>query len=152
MMSIQMSLKKFPPTLIYSRRMVMQDFPHSLPELLRTVMEEVLALGGEPSGPPIVLYYDQEFNPQAVDLEVAWPVAEPRFSNRTIPAVQAVVGVHIGSYESMGASYEQLYAWIQEQGYRPLIPMWEIYLSDPRTTRAEELETEIVVPVEKNES
>jgi len=35
----------------------------------------------------MVLYYDQEFNPEKADIEVAWPVDDPKLANTTLPAV-----------------------------------------------------------------
>ena len=57
--------------------------------------------------------------------------------------------IHVGSYETVGTTYEALAEWMTEQGYRMSGPPEESYLSDPKDTPPEEFLTEVRLPVEK---
>lgn len=55
--------------------------------------------------------------------------------------------VHKGPYDEVGPLYEELQAWVDEQGYRIVGPPREIYYSDPKEVPPEETITEIQMPV-----
>jgi effector-binding domain-containing protein len=48
-----------------------------------------------------------------------------------LPAGRVVTGTHIGPYETLGQTYEQLMAWMRAEGLTLAEGMWESYLSDP---------------------
>ena len=57
--------------------------------------------------------------------------------------------MYIGPYNEETPTINRLHAWVEEQGYRLRDNHHEIYLSDPRRTKAENLKTIIRHPVEK---
>lgn len=145
------NLHEKPAVPVRSRRTVMTDFPRGLPGLYQVLLGEIAAAGKAPAGPPIMLYFDAEFNPERVDLELAWPVDDPNLANETLPAVTAAVTMHIGPYEDMPHAYAAVYEWANQNGYEPVNPMREIYYNDPSSVPPEQLATEVILPVRKKQ-
>jgi effector-binding domain-containing protein len=87
------------------------------------------------------------------DVEVAISVngqvrTEGEIIAYTLPGGTMARIVHRGPYETMGGSYERLFAWITERGLGMKGPIREVYYNDPREVRPEEIKTEILAPVE----
>jgi len=118
-------------------------------ELYGSVLSEIVGAGKSPAGPPIVLYYDQEFNPEKVDIEVAWPVDDPKLAKATLPVVTAAVTMHIGPYDDLSHAYAAVYEWANQNGYEPQYPMRDIHYNDPSSVPPEQLATEVILPVRK---
>ena len=57
--------------------------------------------------------------------------------------------LHIGPYSEETSNINKLHQWVAEQGYRLRDKHHEIYMSDPRRTKSENLKTIIRHPVEK---
>lgn len=147
--TFKINIHDIPEIPVYARRSIMDNYPVQLPALLRTMLGEIEARGGYTAGPPIIQYYDTDFNPGRVDLEGCWPVADPALANRTLPAMRAASLVYVGPYEGLEKAYEAIYSWINGNGYRALIPMREVSVSDPAVTPPDKLVTEVYVPVER---
>ncbi len=63
------------------------------------------------------------------------------------PGGRAVVGVHVGSYETLERTYAGLLAWMSARRLTPRDEMWEEYLTEPEGDPAT-WRTRLVVPVE----
>ena len=142
-------IRDIPEQLVRSKRVIMTDFPRSLPRLMGNILDEIRATGKMPAGAPILIYYDEDFNPQEVDVEVAWPVDDPALANNTMPAMKLAYYLHVGPYSSLEPVYPAMMEWIFANGYRPSGAMREAYPNDPAVTPAEQLITEVMIPVEK---
>ncbi|MBN2199164.1 MAG: GyrI-like domain-containing protein [Candidatus Aminicenantes bacterium] len=110
-----------------------------------------------PLGPMLGVYYNDPETTKAENLkwEIGFPVSE---TNVLEPLVlkqwtftTVVEALHIGPYETSSAKYAEIMAWIEANGYSVAGPIMEKYLSDPNSTRPEDLKTEIWVPVTKTE-
>ncbi len=55
---------------------------------------------------------------------------------------------HVGPYETLGLAHHALFAWVQERGHEPKGPVWEFYANDPAAVRAEDLVTEVALPLD----
>ena len=117
--------------------------------MINSLLDDIAAMGGVYAGPPTILYHDEEFKTEQVDVEVAWPVLNKKLANKTLPAVKAVTLMHIGPYDGLGKAYDAVYAWINRNGYRAGTPRREIVYNDPQNTPQEQLTIEIAIPVEK---
>jgi effector-binding domain-containing protein len=113
-------------------------------------------LGLGPAGPPIGIYYDEEFREGAIDAEIAAPVVGSvpeggRIKVRELPGVdQAASIIHEGGYEDIGGTYGQLLKWIDANGYRIAGPIREVYVQGAEPGRdPSEYVTEVQLPVEK---
>jgi len=54
---------------------------------------------------------------------------------------------HEGPYDELGLAYHSLFTWIQEHGYEQRDAMREIYKNDPGDTAANELITDVILPI-----
>ncbi|MGE5455136.1 MAG: GyrI-like domain-containing protein [Methylocystaceae bacterium] len=138
-----------PEVMVRSERQIISDFPKGLADLMNSGFAAIQAAGQMPAGPPILLYHDEVYTPEKVDTECAWPVNDATLATATLPSVTAARYVHTGLYEDLGQVYPVIMQWISENGYRPLIPMREVYINDPAVTPREELITEVIIPIAK---
>ncbi len=98
------------------------------------VMQAVAAQGIAVAGPPFGFY--PRMPGDTVAVAVGFPVAAPisaagEVEPFELPGGRVVSGTHVGDYESLAQSYEQLVAWAETEDLTLSEAMWECYLSDP---------------------
>ena len=98
------------------------------------VMRVALAQGVSIAGPPFGFY--PRMPADTVEVAVGFPVSgtvipEGEVVAFELPGGRVVTGLHIGSYESLEATYRQLIAWAAAEGHALAAHMWEAYLTDP---------------------
>lgn len=124
------------------RRVVaVSELPAFFKDTYAEVAEMVPRMGGRISGPPFALYHGMPSD--TVDVTAGFPVVgdvrtpagEVALEERR--GGQAAVGIHVGPYETLGQTYEQMQQWIAAQSLRSRGDMWEEYLTpavgDPAT-------------------
>jgi DNA-binding transcriptional MerR regulator len=107
------------------------------------------------TGPCLSLCYDNEYRETDADIEMAIPiqgqivVSDPAFTVRTLPAIKVVSVVYKGPYEHEGFSvaFENAFKYAAEMGFETTGPDRQVYLNNPDETPAEELLTEVQIPV-----
>ncbi len=88
-----------------------------------------------------------------VDIEVAVPVVgrleitHPNMEQKSLDGTKALSVVHKGSYETLYLTYRDLFKHMVEANLEVAGPIRELYLSDPAKIPAEELMTEIQIPI-----
>lgn len=90
--------------------------------------------GAEVAGAPVAVYRgdpEHGFDMTAGFLVTGVVVNSPGLEVTQLPAGQAIVTVHIGSYDSMAETYAKVTAWMQDQRLTPAESMWEEHLTDP---------------------
>jgi effector-binding domain-containing protein len=139
-------------------RVVAKRLPVALesigPTLAQAFGEVYAAIGAaraEAAGPPFVIYHSMPVPGQPLDMEVCAPVAGPLeppapWHLIELPAGTFASRMHVGPYDTIGATYEQLSAWIPEHGYAFAGPPREAYLSEP-STPPEQTQTIVEFPV-----
>jgi len=135
----RVELVNIPEIQVRAERKMLSNFPQGLGSMMNEGFAAIQAAGQMPAGPPILLYHDEVYTPEQVDTECAWPVEDAKLATGTLPAITAAHYLHTGPYEEMEKVYPVLMQWISEHGYRPLIPMREVYLNDPAITPPEQL-------------
>lgn len=100
------------------------------------VVQAVQAQGVAITGPPFGYY--PRMPGETVAVVVGFPVGGPvapagEVEPFELPGGQVVTGTHVGPYEAMTETYEQLTAWAQAEGLTLAVGVWEQYLSDPST-------------------
>jgi len=112
------------------------DLPSFFERAFATVAAAVESSGAEIVGPPFGFY--PEMPTANVVVEAGFPVSKPvegvaDAHPLVLPGGRVVQAVHVGPYETMEETYVELQSWMDQQGLRPAVGMWECYLSDPRT-------------------
>jgi effector-binding domain-containing protein len=115
-----------------------------------TLMRHARETGAQFVGPPAVLYPEMpngEF-PIAVCMPVApGAAAGDDVALEELPAIEAATLLYQGPYDKMEPSWQRLLEWVGAAGRRPAGPLREVYLSDPDEVEAQDLLTELVVPL-----
>lgn len=98
------------------------------------VAQAVEAQGVAIAGPPFGFY--PRMPGDTVAVVVGFPVAgtiaaEGEVEPFELPGGRVVTGAHVGPYETLAQSYEELMAWTRAEGLTLAEGMWESYLSDP---------------------
>jgi AraC family transcriptional regulator len=135
-----------------SRQGPYPQIPEALGILMRHVQDHRYSL----KGPPVAVFYT---DPKSVPADQArWEVRAPIGPHdesepgpdgvgvKTLGARTLAVLVHIGPYDSVAQSYENVQDWIEDHGYSLIGPLEEAYLSGPDMP-PDKVRTEIRFPV-----
>lgn len=124
------------------------------PVLAQAFGEVYAAIGGagaSPAGAPFVIYHSMPEPGQPLDVEICAPVAgtvQPPDPWRLadLPAGIFASRMHEGPYDTIGATYDALSAWVPAHGFTVAGPPREVYLSPPDTP-PERIQTIVEFPV-----
>jgi effector-binding domain-containing protein len=151
------TIKEEPQTRIISKRAIgitSETFGRIMGELVSVInLPENKANHVKIVGPPMTLYHDHEYSEEEGEYEVGFPITgkvtlnNPELEVKNIPKRKVASLIHKGSYDTIGLAYKTLYDYIVENGYDMIGPMMDIYISDPNTTKPEEILTEIQAPI-----
>ncbi|HSA35948.1 MAG TPA: GyrI-like domain-containing protein [Methanomassiliicoccales archaeon] len=102
------------------------------------------------AGPPFALYHSWEG--EMMDMEVGFPIVGKGVEAgnvRTIklPAVRAAMAMHIGPYDKLMDTYNEMMGWMKVNGHQPASFMWEEYLNSPQEVPPSQLMTRLYWPV-----
>jgi len=146
--NIEVQLKEIQPqTILFIRRkMSTQDYGPCLAELYQTIEKEKLTV----TGAPITVFhhdYEEEFNPDCYDNEVAIPVKETITGTRPLPGGLCVTATLHGPYTELPSVYTKLQQWIDKENYEASSDAYEVYVTNPHTTAPCENITEVYIPI-----
>jgi len=101
-------------------------------------------------GPPFGYY--PEMPTDKVVLEAGFPTSGPvddgDVHTLVLPGGKAIEGLHVGPFEALAQTYDELFRWTAEQGMEMGPAMWECYLTDPEANPDPETwKTRIVWPL-----
>jgi len=138
------------PTLVVRKRASVQQMPQILGQAWGAIIQYAGRNGTAPAGPPFVGYHNMDM--QDLDLEIGFPFpkslsGEGEVQAGELPGGKAAECLHVGPYDKIAAAYEAMQKWLDENGHTPTGIAYEFYLNDPQTTRAEELQTQVVFPL-----
>jgi effector-binding domain-containing protein len=105
-------------------------FDRGFHEVMRVVQAQGVAITGPPFG-----FYPR-MPTDTVEVVVGFPVAariapEADVTPFELPAGRVVTAIHVGSYESLARTYQELAEWAAAEGFSLADHMWEAYLTDP---------------------
>ncbi|MCE5191205.1 MAG: GyrI-like domain-containing protein [Actinomycetia bacterium] len=111
-----------------------------------------------PSGMPHAIYLTMP--PETPEETAVWELWAPVLGNppesepdddgigvKHVAAMRVLSAMHHGPYDTVGPTYEELWAWIGANGYIVTGPPMEIYYSDPARVPPEEYLTEVQIPI-----
>jgi len=131
-----------------------EKLPDVMGSSYQKIMEYLGPKGIYPSGPPFAVYHNMDMS--ALDVEIGFPVGSPVEGSGDVKpgkltACKAAVGMHIGPYSEIEKAYNNLSAFVKEQGLEMNDAYcYEFYLNDPSETPPEELKTEIYFPLKQS--
>jgi len=137
-------------TAVVAVRSSLDDISDAMGEAFAKTHHALGQAGVEPDGPPFARYFSMD---EPVEFEAGVTVATPFAGTAEVKpghigGVKAVVGMHIGPYETLGQTYAAMTAWITSLGRTVAGPMWEIYITDPTVEPdPKRWKTEIFIPV-----
>lgn len=87
------------------------------------------------NGNALALYYDAEYRENDADIEAGFPlkkrIVKEGISCRVLESCKALTKIHYGPYETLGSSYEALFAYIEKNRIKTKLPGREVYLKGP---------------------
>jgi effector-binding domain-containing protein len=134
MTDIELTQHREQDTFVVHDRVPTGEIKEFFDRALPAVMAALAAQGAHPVGPPFARYYGMPT--ETIELEVGFPVsgtasAADGATPGTLPGGPVVRAVHVGPYERLRQTYDEMYLWMQAEGLEPADTMWEVYLSDP---------------------
>jgi len=134
------------------RRTPLQSLPQVIGEAYQAIAQYLSGVGEQPAGPAFAAYFSLDM--QDLDVELGFPVVKSIPGNDDIkssrlPGGKAAFAVHVGPYSEVEPTYNALMQWIKDQGFEWTGVTYEFYINDPDDTLAEELVTEIFLPLKK---
>lgn len=124
-------------------------------EAFGTLMGYVQGNGIQMTGPPMSIYHSFDESGTAFDVAIAVSVADTErvaghadIKGGATHAGRALKAVHVGPYNKLMESYNQVMAHMEREGLKPSGLSWERYMNDPSSTPEAELVTEIYFPLE----
>ena len=121
-------------------------------EVFPKVMQWMGEKGIPPASAPMAVWCAMDMETGIADTHAGAFVAQPVEGEGEITPGITVGGdalklVHVGGYDKMGQSWGRIYRRAKELGRVPGSG-WEVYVDDPQTVPADELKTEIYLPIE----
>lgn len=134
------------------RKVHTSELPTYFAEVLPKVMRWVYARGATPASAPIAVWCAMDMESGVADVHAGCFVdgdidGEGEITTGVTSGGDVLRVVHQGGYDTMGESWGRVYGRAKELGRRPGVG-WEIYVDDPTAVPAEELRTEIYLPVQ----
>jgi len=155
---LEASIKQTEPMTVAFK--VMRGSYNQIPEGYGQLYGWVGHYGLQPAGMPAAIYLTiPDVTPEAeAEWELWAPIAggagdvgpdEQGFGVKRIEPETVASAMFKGPYDQIAPVYEQLDAWVAENGYSVVGPPREIYHSDPDEVPPEEYLTEVQMPVAK---
>jgi effector-binding domain-containing protein len=128
----------------------------AIPQAVSAFMADFFKQGLTPASPLLGIYLNYAKDTAEADLKWQIGLGIPTGTTVNAPLKKAMFKsqevIHMlrkGPYETVGETYDMLHKTIEEKGYLINGPAFERYLSDPAQVAAQDLETEIFIPVRR---
>ncbi|MFN8190034.1 MAG: GyrI-like domain-containing protein [Nocardioidaceae bacterium] len=148
----QFTVEEIPATVVVTirRKVPLAELTEFFGSAFGQVMAAVSQAGGSPGGPPFGWYHGVPTD--TADVSAGFPVVGDvhtpdggvRVQER--PGGRCVVGLHVGSYDTLDDTYRDLDVFLTAHGLTPAEEMWEEYLSPPEGDPSR-WETRVVQPL-----
>jgi effector-binding domain-containing protein len=137
------------PSLSIRTHAAAQDLPLTMGRCFSEIVTYVTAKGEQLVGPAYAAYFNMDM--ADLDVEIGFGLASPlpgqgEIAATWLPGGEIASTIYVGPYDGVGAAYEALTAWVQEQGRQATGAAYEYYLNDPSQLN-EPPRTQIVFPL-----
>lgn len=151
----EFTIKQVEPLTVASIREVLPSYEH-VGRLFAQLYVDFRRRGLKPAGPPLAIYYDEDFKDRDVDVEAAlplevdaMPIDDEDLTIRELPEARMVTVMHHGPYDAFSAVYAAFMSWAEFSSFRIVAPNREIYVRGPGEDIApQDYMTEVQFPVE----
>jgi len=138
------------PVLSIRTRTAMENLPQVIGKSYGKIMRYLEELGEQPADVPYTAYYNLDM--QDLDVEIGFPVMKPlpgkgEIKSGEIPRGKYVSCMYKGAYSQMERPYNEMFKWIEENGYEQKGVYYEYYYNSPQEVPDHELLTKISVPI-----
>jgi effector-binding domain-containing protein len=142
------------PTLAITFSCTPDDIGERLGEVLPKVFRYAVENGANPDGPPYTRYL--EMGEESWRVEAGVPVAAPAegtddIESTSLPGGSVLTAVHRGSYDDIGAAYEAMSQWLEDNPWEASGHPWDSYVDDPTEVEPDEVRTLIYWPVRETD-
>ncbi|NLI91460.1 MAG: GyrI-like domain-containing protein [Peptococcaceae bacterium] len=150
MFKIELLEQQAQPVLAVKTKTRMEDLPRIIGESYGKIMGYMSELGEQPADAPYTAYYNLDM--ENLDVEMGFPVSKA-FPDKDgvkaaeIPGGKFACSIFKGPYSSMEGAYNQMFKWIEENGYQSTGVYYEYYYNAPSEVPESELLTRIVMPL-----
>lgn len=150
MSQIELTEQDARPALMIRTRTAVEDLPRVIGEVYEKIMSHLAVLGQQPADMPYTCYYNMDM--QDLDVEIGFPVAQVlpgqgEIRAGEIPGGRYVSLMYKGPYAGMEKPYNEMFAWMKEQGLEQTGIYYEYYYNAPGEVPEAELLTRIAMPV-----
>lgn len=144
---IEVKLVETEPQNILSVKEVIsiEDYGKLMGKLFETIHRENLT----PTGAPMTIYNDSEFNPASALMELAIPVKEVVTGTRELSGGLCAMSTLKGPYSELTSVYAKLNEWVEKGGYTIAGAPFEVYITDPHSSLPKDYITEVYYPIKK---
>lgn len=139
------------PALTIRTRAAVQDLPQVMGQSYQAIFEHLQEVGQYPAGPPFAAYYNMDM--ADLDIELGFPVSgevaeKDNIKMSQFPGGKFAVCLYTGPYSDIEEAYNALTEWIAAEDVAVTGAAYELYLNDPSETPPEELQTQIMLPLQ----
>ena len=127
-----------------------QDMPSVLGQCFGEIIQYVMESGAEEPVESFVIYHNMDMS--NLEIDVGFTVTESLPSrghivSSSIPAGQYAVALHVGPYETLNVTYEELTKFVEERKLTVDSWVYEVYLNNPMDNPDEPAKTMIYFPL-----
>jgi len=128
-----------------------EELPKTLSKCYSSIEGYLYKAGEHPVGAPFVAFHGDDKD--ALTIEAGYPVrfkieGKGEIQSKELPTGRKVSCTYIGPYEDIKPGYEDIMKWMEKHNYKPKGVSYEFYKGDQVEMMQEELQTEVVFPVE----
>ncbi len=147
MSRVDIRIQEIEPIQIYGlqRTVTSRGFDSVYADLHQTLKEKKII----PVGPPLAIFLDEEYHPEALRVNLALPVAGTPAGSQLLPGGQAAVAIHVGPYNALPEVYQQMSAYLRQHQLQQRGHHYNIYLNGrAKSPDGSEWLTKVVFPLE----
>lgn len=140
--------QKAQPVLCIRKKTALEDLPNVIGQAYGEIVNYLTELGEAPVNAPYTAYYNLDMHDLEVEMGFPVPKVLPgrgAIISSEIPEGKYVSCMYKGAYSQMEDPYNEMFKWIEQNGYELNGAYYEFYYNSPNDVPEEELLTKIVM-------